>query len=98
MKNSQKNPELMGNELILCTGLPGNQSISRQTCGRRYLLAKKRARVFSKTGFDIGRMSSLEMCYTCLEGSINAKRYKDKLLEYADYHDDSAEHGKKRKK
>lgn len=98
MKNLQKNPELIGNEVILCTGLPGNRSISRNTCVRRYLLAKKKAREFSKIGFDMGQMSSLEICCTCLEGSINAKRYKNKLLEHAGYLDDSAEHEKKRKK
>jgi len=87
----------MGNEVILCTGLPGNRSISRNTCIRRYLLAKKEAREFPNTGFDMGQMSSLEICCTCLEGSINAIKYKNELVENADYLDDSAKDEKNRK-
>jgi len=98
MKKSQKNLKLMQNEVILCTGLPGNRSISRNTCIRRYLLAKRKAREFPKTGFDMGQMSSLEICCTCLEGSINVIRYKNKLLEHADYLDESAKDKKRRKK
>jgi hypothetical protein len=73
----------MKTELIKCIGLPGKKLISRHICGQRHLLAIKRAQVSVKTNLDIAHMSSLEVCGTCVEGSINAKIYKHEILENA---------------
>ncbi|MFC1863683.1 hypothetical protein ACFL1Z_06995 [Thermodesulfobacteriota bacterium] len=71
----------MKTELFQCIGgLAGKKLISIHVCGRRYLLAIKRAQVSAKTDFDIARLTSLGICGTCLEGHINAKSCKNEFL------------------
>ncbi|MFC1863049.1 hypothetical protein ACFL1Z_03755 [Thermodesulfobacteriota bacterium] len=70
----------METELIQCIGLPGKRLISRYICGRRYVLALKRAKMSAKPGLDIAHMSSLDICCTCVEGKTNAKSFKNELL------------------
>ena len=80
MDHSHKNRTLRENEFILCTGLPGRRHITREDCGRRHLLARKEIQKFSGAELDLDKASSLEICSTCLEGSINAGICEEKHL------------------
>ena len=61
--------------MIVCICIPGSQDISRYECGKRYFLARKRAKLLSNTDLGISGMSSLEVCCTCLEGKNNLEKY-----------------------
>ena len=80
MIHFHKNKDLRENEFILCTGLPGHRHITREDCGRRYLLAREKTQKNSGAEQDLARISSLEICSTCPEGSINAEICEDKHL------------------
>jgi hypothetical protein len=86
MNHFHKNTDLKENELILCTGLPGHRRITREDCGRRYILARKDKQKFPETDLDIGKISGLETCSTCPEGSINAELCAQKRLHQANRH------------
>ena len=91
MNNSLKKIEFMGDEIIMCVGMSGSQDISRYECGRRYFLARMKAKAFSNTDLDISGMSSLEICSTCLEGKNNMEKYKQTLIDHEQYPNDVSE-------
>ena len=65
--------EMFDFDLIECTRQPGNLKISKQACGRRYILAQGQKSLGPKGHFGVAYHWSLEKCQACPKGRSNAK-------------------------